>query len=134
MDLFVISNQLLYLLQGAIMLNYFIGGFHELHCIVKFMLILFCKWLYYHEFGLVIITQQLLQGQIMLCEYLMNDWTRIILRLSLLHLIEYYRIVLMNKIVLLYLLNQHLVLVLHRHLLPLLLKSLFHYFQITKVR
>jgi hypothetical protein len=43
MNLFVISNQLFYLLQGAIMLNYFFGGLHELHSIVKFMLILFCK-------------------------------------------------------------------------------------------
>jgi len=42
MDLFVISNQLFYLLQGAIMLNYIFRGFHELHCVIKFMLILFC--------------------------------------------------------------------------------------------
>jgi hypothetical protein len=43
MNLFVISNQLFYLLQGTIMLNYFFGGLHELHSVIKFVLIVFCK-------------------------------------------------------------------------------------------
>lgn len=72
MYLLVVSDQLLDLLQGSILLIYLLRGFHELHGVVQLVLVFLSKGFYYHQFSLVIIAQQLLKCQIMLSQNFMN--------------------------------------------------------------
>ena len=73
MYLLIVSNQLLDLLEGTVLLQHLLlAALHELHGVVQFVLVLFRKTLDNHQLGLVVIAQKFLQSQVMLGKDFMN--------------------------------------------------------------